>query len=185
VKRLVTTGTAADEIGVSLTTLQRWAHAGLVEPASRTAGGHFRWDIADLKRQLDRHEQREQPIVAVVVTSDRGVLIGRRNDGVPPWTLIAGEIEPGEDPADTARREVKEETGLLIEPGEILGRRVHPATSRVMIYMTGRPVHGLDIHVGDEAELAEVRWVSLAEADDLLPGLFGPVRSYLTKTIGA
>ena len=181
--RLVSTGVAAGEIGVSLTTLQRWAHAGLVVPAGRTAGGHFRWDVDDLRRQLDTRDQRDQPIVAVVVTSDRGVLAGRRHDGKPPWTLIAGEIEPGEDPADTARREVKEETGLLIEPGQILGRRVHPVTGRVMIYMTGRPVHGLGVHVADEAELAEVRWLGLAEVDELLPGLFLPVRSYLARHI--
>ena len=27
-----------------------------------------------------------------------GVLAGRRNDGKPPWTFIAGEQEPGERP---------------------------------------------------------------------------------------
>lgn len=53
----VTTGTAAKAVGVSLTTLQRWAHAGVVKPALRTAGGHFRWDLDDLRRQLaERHE---------------------------------------------------------------------------------------------------------------------------------
>ncbi len=40
------------------------------------------------------------PIVAVIVTSRLGVLVARRNDGKPPWTFIAGEIEYGEDPAD-------------------------------------------------------------------------------------
>jgi 8-oxo-dGTP pyrophosphatase MutT (NUDIX family) len=53
------------------------------------------------------------PVVAAIVTSDVGVLVGRRNDGKPPWTFIAGKIEPGESPADAAVREVKEETGLL------------------------------------------------------------------------
>lgn len=38
------------------------------------------------------------PVVAAIVTSGRGVLAGRRNDGKPPWTFIAGEIEPGEGP---------------------------------------------------------------------------------------
>jgi hypothetical protein len=36
-----------------------------------------------------------QPVVAAIVTSELGVLIGRRNDGKPPWTFIEGEIEPG------------------------------------------------------------------------------------------
>jgi 8-oxo-dGTP pyrophosphatase MutT (NUDIX family) len=188
--RHVTTGKAAEALGVSLTTLQRWAHLGLVTPALRTAGGHFRWDIDDLRRQLramDRTASRDatrpepQPVVAAIVTSEHGVLIGRRNDGSPPWTFIAGEIEPGESPADAGIREVKEEAGLLVAAGPEIGRRVHPATGRTMIYMAARPTHGTDIFVGDRDELAEVRWVTLAEADKLMQpyGMFGPVREHI------
>jgi 8-oxo-dGTP pyrophosphatase MutT (NUDIX family) len=123
-------------------------------------------------------------IVAAIVTSALGVLVGRRNDGKPPWTFIAGEVEPGESPEDAAVREVKEETGCLVRIGEIIGERDHPATGRHMIYMAAHPTHGTDVFVGDEAELAEVRWVGLAEADDLLPGMYGPVRDYLARTLG-
>jgi hypothetical protein len=45
-------------------------------------------------------EADERPVVAAVVTSAQGVLVGKRNDGKPPWTFIAGEIEPGEWPED-------------------------------------------------------------------------------------
>jgi len=190
--RYVTTGAAADALGVSLTTLQRWAHAGLVTPALRTPGGHFRWDLDDLRSQLraagepvteQATKPEPQPVVAAIVTSDRGVLAGKRNDGKPPWTFIAGEIEPGESPHDAGVREVKEETGLLVKAGRILGRRVHPKTGRTMIYMAAKPVHGTDVFVGDEDELAEVRWLSLAEADQLLPGMFEPVRKYLARSL--
>jgi excisionase family DNA binding protein len=53
-RHYVTTGQAAEAIGVGLSTLQRWAHDGLVKPAYRTPGprGQFRWDIDDLRRQL-------------------------------------------------------------------------------------------------------------------------------------
>jgi DNA-binding transcriptional MerR regulator len=54
--KLVPTGDAAKEIGVARTTLARWWQHGLVEPALVTAGGHARWDVDDLKRQL-----RERP----------------------------------------------------------------------------------------------------------------------------
>jgi excisionase family DNA binding protein len=49
----LTTGQAARLIGVHPTTLTRWTEAGKVTPALTTAGGHFRWDLDDLKRQLD------------------------------------------------------------------------------------------------------------------------------------
>jgi excisionase family DNA binding protein len=190
-KKYVTTGEAADALGVSLSTLQQWAHRGVVNPALRTPGGHFRWNLEDLQHQLapgrkaDPDQWGPQPVVAAIVTSEAGVLAGKRRDGKPPWTFIAGEIEPQESPADAAVREVKEETGLEIRAGQILGTRVHPRTGRVMIYLTGEPVRSLDVFVGDERELAEVGWISLAEADRLMPDMFRPVRDYLTRVLPA
>ena len=51
---LVGTGEAAEQCGVARTTLARWAAAGLVTPAARTAGGHLRWDVDQLRAQLDQ-----------------------------------------------------------------------------------------------------------------------------------
>lgn len=126
----------------------------------------------------------QQPVVAAIVTSHLGVLAGRRNDKKPPWTFIAGEVEPGESAADAAIREVKEETGLQVRAGEReIGRRVHPATKRLMIYLACTPTHGTDVFVGDEDELAEVRWLTLRDVDELLTGLYKPVREHLGRVI--
>jgi 8-oxo-dGTP diphosphatase len=125
-----------------------------------------------------------QPVAAAIVTSALGVLVGRRNDRTPPWGFISGEVEPGELPEDAAVREVKEETGLEVRAGEVIGERDHPATGRHMIYLAAKPTRGVDVFVGDEAELAEVRWADLDEADELLPGMFGPVREYLARELG-
>ncbi|WP_460527627.1 GNAT family N-acetyltransferase [Flindersiella endophytica] len=133
----------------------------------------------------DATKPEPQPVVAAIVTSKLGVLIGKRNDNRPPWTFIAGEIEPGESAADAAVREVKEETGLLVRASEReIGRRIHPKTGRTMIYLACKPVAKTDIFVGDEDELAEVRWASLQEAEELLPGLFPPVHVHLLKELG-
>ena len=123
-------------------------------------------------------------MITAVVTSDRGVLIGHRHDGKPPWTFIAGEQEPGESAADTIIREVKEETGLEITAGEVLGEREHPATKRHMVYLAARPAtDSLEVTVGDPAELSEVAWVDLLTAVELLPGMFEPVREHLDQEI--
>jgi 8-oxo-dGTP pyrophosphatase MutT (NUDIX family) len=137
-------------------------------------------------RPISVEEALEQPIATAIVTSNLGVLVGRRNDGKPPWTFIAGEVEPGESPADAAGREVKEEAGLEVEVGEVIGERVHPRTGRTMIYMAARPTRGTEVIVGDEDELAEVRWVSLAEADELMAayGMFEPVHEHLARELG-
>jgi 8-oxo-dGTP diphosphatase len=195
--RYVTTGTAAEGVGVASTTLQRWAHAGLVTPALRTPGGHFRWDLDDLRRQLRINRTGEpvtepssapvkQPVVAAIVTSDKGLLITRRRDGIPPYGFLTGEIEPGESPADAAVRECKEEAALAIRAGDAIAERIHPKTGRLMYYMAAEPTHGTAVIVGDEAELSEVRWVSLAEADKLTAeygGIYPPVHEYLERVL--
>lgn len=141
--------------------------------------------LDDLQRQLDDLRAATRPVVAAIITSPLGVLITRRHDGQPPWGFLTGEIEPGESAEDAALREAKEEAGLLVRVSRILGERVHPATARHMIYLAAEPTHGTDVHVGDEAELAEVRWVSLAEADELLPGMYEPVREHLAAELEA
>jgi 8-oxo-dGTP diphosphatase len=79
---------------------------------------------------------------------------------------------------------VKEETGLEIVAGDVLGEREHPKTKRHMIYITARPARDeTAVTVGDPDELSEVHWASLAEAVELLPGMFPPVREHLDTTI--
>lgn len=195
-KRYVTSGVAADHLGIGVSTLQSWAAKGLVTPAWRTPGGQARWDIPELERQLDMPPIRTEEqlvteptaplrpsIVAAIVTSNLGVLIERRHDGRPLWTFPAGEAEPGESPADTAIREAKEETGLQVVVSHTLGERQHPKTGRHMIYLAARPFQGTAVHVGDEDELAEVKWVSLAEAVELMPGMFEPVHEHLAHAL--
>ena len=32
------------------------------------------------------------PVALAVITSDRGVLVAKRRDGIPPWTFLGGDI---------------------------------------------------------------------------------------------
>ncbi len=52
-QRLIPTGPAARAVGIDRSTLTRWAAAGLVKPVVKTAGGHMRWDVEQLRRQLE------------------------------------------------------------------------------------------------------------------------------------
>src|SRR5215468_4126767 len=96
---LLTTRRAADAIGVGVSTLQAWAVAGTVTPAWRTPGGHARWDLEDLRRQLakggllsDPNAPILQPIVAVIAVSGDRVLVTRRHDETPPLGFLTGKI---------------------------------------------------------------------------------------------
>ena len=66
-QRLITTGSAARALGIDPATLWRWYQAGRVRPAWVTPGGHARWDLADLWRQLDA-DVREGAAVEAAVT---------------------------------------------------------------------------------------------------------------------
>jgi 8-oxo-dGTP pyrophosphatase MutT (NUDIX family) len=123
----------------------------------------------------------EQPHVALaIVTSDRGVLVAKRADGIPPWTFLGGEIQPGESSADALRRRVEAEAGLPVETVTFIGRRIHPKTSRVMVYGHVRVGDGVP-KLGDPEDLTEVRWASIDETRDLMPDMYSPVRQYLDE----
>lgn len=195
--RLVRASDVALALGVDVSTVYRWERAGIITAATRTAGGQARYHLDDVRREVANHIRRQedprmpsatpeaQPVVAAIVTSARGVLAGQRRDGKPPWTFIAGEVEPGESIADAAVREVKEETGLRVQAADFeIGRRVHPKTGRTMIYLPCEPIAGLDVFVGDAEELADVRWLTLDKVDELFPGMFEPVRDHLGRALG-
>ncbi|PZT69479.1 NUDIX hydrolase [Streptomyces sp. SW4] len=58
-----------------------------------------------------------------VVVRDGRLLLARSPGpgGVPEWVMPGGGMEHGEDPCDTVRREVEEETGYRIEVTGLLG----------------------------------------------------------------
>jgi 8-oxo-dGTP pyrophosphatase MutT (NUDIX family) len=123
----------------------------------------------------------EQPHVALaIITSDRGVLVAKRADGIPPWTFLGGEILDGETSSDAARRRVQAEAGLPVTSVRFIGRRLHPKTSRVMVYLHVEVGDG-DPTLGDPDDLAEVRWASIDETRELMPDMYGPVRQYLDE----
>lgn len=195
------TAAAARALNVHPSTLRRWAAAGLISgPADHTLGGHARWNLDRLRRDVADITDREAPmsaspdtpiehtVVAAVVTSPLGMLVTWRNDKTPPAGFLSGKIETGESPADAMVRECKEEAGLLVTADREIGRRTHPRTGVPMIYVAGTPTGDPDVFVGDEEELKAVRWVSLTEADEAFApfgGMFPPVREYLAGTIPA
>jgi DNA-binding transcriptional MerR regulator len=54
-RRLLSTGEAAAELGISRRTLSGYARDGILKPAEVLPGPvrrHYRWDLDDLRRQL-------------------------------------------------------------------------------------------------------------------------------------
>jgi ADP-ribose pyrophosphatase YjhB (NUDIX family) len=66
------------------------------------------------------------PAASAIVVDDAGrILLQRRTDNAL-WSIPGGAMEVGESIADTAVREVKEETGLDVEPERVVGLYSNP-----------------------------------------------------------
>lgn len=194
----VRTGEAAAQLGIAPRTLRQWVDDGLVSPVFRSPRrGDMRWDMADLRTQLHNQpkpmtgapvtDSGPKPIVAAIVISGHGLLLTKRNDGVPPYGFCTGKIEPGEIPHRAAEREVLEETGLHVRAGVTIAERIHPKTKTPMSYVACYPTDGTDVAVVDSDELAEVMWVGLADALTLMQPpftMYEPVKAYLARREG-
>ena len=64
------------------------------------------------------------PTASALVEDDEGRILLARRAGAPGaglWDLLGGFMDEGEEPLETLRRELREETGLDVEPGEFVG----------------------------------------------------------------
>lgn len=61
----------------------------------------------------------------VIVTDAERILLGHATRS-PRWDIPKGVAEPGEEFAETAARELLEETGLTVRPEELAELGVHP-----------------------------------------------------------
>ena len=124
--------------------------------------------------------RREFSAGVVLVRRMRGGwwLAAVRPQGKPDgtWALPKGLVDAGENPAETAIREGFEETGVAGRLGEKLGDVRYVYTwdgERVFKVVSFFLAHARDGRIGDlpagmEVEVAEARWLPLADGPVLL-----------------
>jgi 8-oxo-dGTP diphosphatase len=106
--------------------------------------------------------------VGGIVFDEHGrlLLIRRRNDpGSGLWSLPGGRVEPGESDETAVIRELREETGLDVIPGTVIGT-VTRGPYEIHDYACA--VTGGILTAGDDA--SEARWSDAADLSALEAG---------------
>lgn len=108
-------------------------------------------------------------VAGVVVREDGRILVIRRDDN-GHWEAPGGVLELDESFEDGVRREILEETGLVVEVERLTGVYKNLTHGIVALVYRCRPAGG-EPHATDEAR--EIRWMTMEEVQSAMVPAFG------------
>jgi 8-oxo-dGTP diphosphatase len=123
-----------------------------------------------------KRDYPDRPIVgvgAIVVDGDRALVVRRATEPLKgQWSIPGGMLELGEKLREGVAREVKEETGLIVEPGEVLDvfDSIFPDDSGgfpyhyVLVDFLCRAIGG---ELAASSDVDAAKWVTSEELDGL------------------
>lgn len=128
--------------------------------------------IIELRKKIGHDPLWLIGVTAYVEDESGRILLGRRADS-GEWAPVYGIVDPGEEPADAAAREVMEETGIAVEVKQLVRIR---SQKHLTVYDNGDQVQYLDLMflcrpVADDAT-ASAPYVADDESLDV--GWFSP-----------
>ena len=99
--------------------------------------------------------------------SQREILLIQSRQG-GHWSFPKGHMEPGETELDTARREVQEETGLVVELRGTVAYTLPNGNEKIVIYFGGLLDPDSTEPRPQQEEILSLQWAALEEAASLL-----------------
>jgi 8-oxo-dGTP diphosphatase len=122
----------------------------------------------------------------IVLRGSSVLLVHRTTRGPGDWVLPGGTPRPGESMAACARRELREETGLAVEPTRIafVLEAVGPdgqARTVDLVFAADHAAHGQHLHGGEPGTVPEFVPFSRLRELDLRPPLAGHLPGYFHR----
>ena len=191
------------DIGADLTALE----AGLATTAVALDAWHARhprcprcgaatrvaqsgWTRVCLDDASEHYPRTDPAVIMAVVDADDRILLGHAAHwAAGRWSTLAGFVEAGESLEHAVRREVAEESGVLVGDVSYRGSQPWPFPASLMIGFRARAL-STDVIV-DGVELTEARWFSRAElaeavrtGDVIPPGRASIARALVEEWFG-
>jgi 8-oxo-dGTP diphosphatase len=111
----------------------------------------------------------------------RLLMVQRGNEpAAGTWSIPGGRVEPGESDAEAVAREVLEETGLVVEPGDLVGTVERPTASGDVYDIFDYAAELVSGELAAATDAADARWVGAAEILEMpcSPGLVDSLRRW-------
>jgi ADP-ribose pyrophosphatase YjhB (NUDIX family) len=106
-------------------------------------------------------------VTGVLIEDDRILLLNQDTDSGRPWSLPGGKLEDGETLTEALVREMKEETGLDVEPGRLLYVCDHLPAKVVHMTFEARRTGGTIGNIATGADTTPIRGVEFVPVSKL------------------
>lgn len=142
--------------------------------------------IVDLRAHIGHAPLWLIGVTAVVIRGEEVLLVERADNGI--WAPVTGIVDPGEEPADAAVREVAEETGITAVPERLAWVHATAPVTHVngdraqyldhvfvMRWVAGEPYPADD-------ESTDARWYPCAALPDMPDRMQARINAALTES---
>ncbi|MDF2652235.1 MAG: phosphohydrolase [Paenibacillus sp.] len=119
---------------------------------------------------------------SLITNEDKNKVLMVRNIDSSSWSLPGGAVETEESLSEAAIREANEETGLDVELFGIcaVNECIFEGSGDHVIFVTFKAkVKSGEEKITRSHEIAEIKWVDIDEADQLMPYYIGGIKALI------
>ena len=150
------------------------------------------WSRFCINEDRELFPRTDAAVIVSIIDDQERILLGSQGSWQENrWSVLAGFVEAAESLESAVKREMFEESGLVVSDPEYLGSQAWPYPYSLMLAFTAKVAKGnkADDIVADGVEIAKLRWFSreelIAEAKQIhLPSKISIARALIDRWLG-